>query len=1223
MFTFILLLVLNGFSSPALSGALDYYVTPTPPPNPGCPIGKPCYTVNYYAHHSQEFFPNNLNVSMFLLDGSHILTVDFVIEGLAYLNITGSVNGTERRASLEVQSSPPVLFSLYGVHQLRIEHMVLLQSTHGTCLHSNAMKLSLKKCLITNCNVALLMADFITLSQTKSGKPSILNTTELSFVDTDFERANIQFVDFITSNSFPNDPSNVFNASAETQHRTFSSKSNITVGVLFILERCKLLQSTTMGLTVLLAKPTVLNISIEKTVIANNSKEGVILIVAETVVHATINETTISENQGGGFILLGSKQTNVDVVFSGCNVTSNEQGGVLVGVDVLSMSIVSTNFEKNVNTAGNVLRGIATSNLAVACSSSNSQLRVNNVTFNNNRDFSLRGSNFFVSGCNEVIFEGNNNFVNNIGTPVQLFLSDILILGKLSFINNAGDQGGGLSLFYSQMFFYNNTFIMYEDNFAFDTGGALFVQQVPTIDINNYCFYQLPELSVDNPFLNIQVNLTSNVAVNGGEEIFGAAINSDCKVSRNNPQVQSYQIYNKIFHFDSSGNESLSPVSSAPSRVCLCGNDHTLPMCTSMPYIFSTHDAVYPGEQFSLFAVVVGAEFGTVSASVYANLLPRADSDSSLMFNHYSQFILYNRCTEITYSVSSLPLSTEVLVLTASISNIIRYGNKHYVETLIQDYNKNSIITSSSDLLSLPIFVNISIEPCPLGFSLSDHPTYMCECDAVLTQIGIKHCVILNHIGVVYRRGSIWVGVSGENQSLAAYCPYSYCKTENISINLREPDSQCTANRSGILCGACSGELSLALGSSRCIQCSDNSYVALIIPILIGYVLLVFFIKILDLTVTKGTISGLIFYANVVWANQSILFENLEDNRALYYIVNFIAWLNLDNGIETCFIKGLDAYGKQWFLFGQDFFLIIVIAASIYFTSRYSILVTWILGNNSVSVLATLFFLSYVKLLDNIVKTVSVSVLHHSNYTETRWALDANLQYFGPKHSVLFSVALLAFFVLWLPYTIILLFTPCLRKISHLHPLRWIDRQKPFFDAHFSPLKDKQHYWFGLLLLARGFLMLVSIPTPLLFSNFSIFAIALVSTFLILHPYQYKNWFLALLEKSFFLNLVILSCSLMIMKLNSATTAVGPVVFTSVCIALLQFVGIVLYHSFMAIRKCCGDKCIRKRNQVEPRHNQSARGYQALDNSNSLQRNIISNENSRFREPLLETSSTY
>lgn len=64
----------------------------------------------------------------------------------------------------------------------------------------------------------------------------------------------------------------------------------------------------------------------------------------------------------------------------------------------------------------------------------------------------------------------------------------------------------------------------------------------------------------------------------------------------------------------------------------------------------------------------------------------------------------------------------------------------------------------------------------------------------------------------------------------------------------------------------------------------------------------------LNLTVAVGTISGLIFYANIVAANHAIL---LPFQRANVLTV-FIPWLNLDLGIETCFYNGMDAYVSTW-----------------------------------------------------------------------------------------------------------------------------------------------------------------------------------------------------------------------------------------------------------------------------------------------------------------------
>ena len=58
-----------------------------------------------------------------------------------------------------------------------------------------------------------------------------------------------------------------------------------------------------------------------------------------------------------------------------------------------------------------------------------------------------------------------------------------------------------------------------------------------------------------------------------------------------------------------------------------------------------------------------------------------------------------------------------------------------------------------------------------------------------------------------------------------------------------------------------------------------------------------------NLTVSMGTISGLIFYANIVCVNHVFLFVTPMTpalNVFQQVLVVFIAWLNLDPGIETC-----------------------------------------------------------------------------------------------------------------------------------------------------------------------------------------------------------------------------------------------------------------------------------------------------------------------------------
>ena len=94
---------------------------------------------------------------------------------------------------------------------------------------------------------------------------------------------------------------------------------------------------------------------------------------------------------------------------------------------------------------------------------------------------------------------------------------------------------------------------------------------------------------------------------------------------------------------------------------------------------------------------------------------------------------------------------------------------------------------------------------------------------------------------------------------------------------------------------------SLALGSSKCLQCS-NYWRFLLIPFSLAGIALVTLLLILDLNVSKGTLNSVVFYSSIVIANRAILIPLEEYN----FLAMFISWLSLDLGIETCFVNGLD-----------------------------------------------------------------------------------------------------------------------------------------------------------------------------------------------------------------------------------------------------------------------------------------------------------------------------
>ena len=164
---------------------------------------------------------------------------------------------------------------------------------------------------------------------------------------------------------------------------------------------------------------------------------------------------------------------------------------------------------------------------------------------------------------------------------------------------------------------------------------------------------------------------------------------------------------------------------------------------------------------------------------------------------------------------------------------------------------------------------------------------------------------------------------------------------------MNNPDEQCKDNHSGLLCGKCEESLSHFLGSYQCKKCTNN-YLALLIPFALAGVLLVILLFLLQLTVDAGTIHGLIFqYANVVTANHHIFIPQSANDPASI----FIAWLNLDLGIQTCFYNGMDAYAKAWLELVFPVYIWAMVGFLIYIRD-HSVTVTKLLGSSPVAVLA-------------------------------------------------------------------------------------------------------------------------------------------------------------------------------------------------------------------------------------------------------------------------------
>ena len=89
----------------------------------------------------------------------------------------------------------------------------------------------------------------------------------------------------------------------------------------------------------------------------------------------------------------------------------------------------------------------------------------------------------------------------------------------------------------------------------------------------------------------------------------------------------------------------------------------------------------------------------------------------------------------------------------------------------------------------------------------------------------------------------------------------------NLNI-LNSSDTQCTHHQSGLLCGQCEPGRNLSYGTSHCLSHPKYTYLwpvamSALFIIILG-VILVAVLMFLNMTVAVETISGLIFYSNIV-----------------------------------------------------------------------------------------------------------------------------------------------------------------------------------------------------------------------------------------------------------------------------------------------------------------------------------------------------------------------
>ena len=799
------------------------------------------------------------------------------------------------------------------------------------------------------------------------------------------------------------------------------------------------------------------------------------------------------------------------------------------------------------------------------------------IMLSNNRAIESGGGIFLdhseLTCSSEAVIKLHKNTASEKGGGVTAIRSSILVEVEdsnctLTFDANQAKMGGGFYFEMDSMFVIlksstsstHDSIVTLTRNSA-EHGGAVYVSDdgMCSLTTVNQCPFQALAMygpmpaefdSFDTRCQSI-IKFFNNTAKASGESLFGGLLDR-CTVSTfaepniNNMNID-YSFSNGTEVTD--GHEYLKMISnvedrhisSHPIRVCFCREGQGTPDCSYQPEPIRINKDQQQKIAISL-SVVDQIDQPLKEATIYSHF----GSGNFLCQNHVQS--PDGHCVKVEFSVESSN-DTEELYLSVGDGPC-----------------------ENSPQSQARMTIEYVCTQCPVGF---EEDTSIKGCDCVCDSQLYPH--FTNCTGdVLIRDKNVWIDSidSSENSSahrylIHPYCPNNYCHSPKamVKVNLNLPhgaDSQCTNNRSGLLCGTCRSGFSLSLGSSSCITCPKLWPVTLagiILGAAIGGIALVVLLLSLKLTVADGTLNGLIFYANIVGANVSIFLPLSTPN----FITVVISWMNLEMGFDVCFFEGMDMFWKTLIQLAFPVYLIVLVALVI-FTSERSRRFAQLIGNrNPVATLATLILLSYSKLLNNVIASMSSAVLKYPDGTsEVVWLPDASVGYLKGKHIALFLISLFIL-IAGVVYTVVLFCWQWFLQYHHWKIFSWTKHQKlcHFIEPYQAPYTAKHRYWTGLLLLVRVLLHMVSALNVNGDPQLTLLAIIVTVSILlltkgILATKIYTKWPVDVLETIMYFNIVTFAAlSTYYHNTGKNQTAIG---YISVTITFILLLIVIVYH---------------------------------------------------------------
>ena len=467
---------------------------------------------------------------------------------------------------------------------------------------------------------------------------------------------------------------------------------------------------------------------------------------------------------------------------------------------------------------------------------------ITNCTFSHNT-----GGRSVITIQQSTLHYTNSSISNNNMTGITLLETTAWFRGRNVIQNNRNTEGAGITYIPTL----SNYIVVIEgellllNNTADKHGGAILVLQVLSLASMSNPMQPPPcILNFDEAKNSSLVIFSENRADKGGSDMYGATM-MDCynsysthfyekHVGQRNETSYYFDMDPQLVHYFLFNNtDRLSSMSSDPIMVCFCNNSG-LPDCSDRT---QHHIQTYPGLEFSTTIVTVGYYGGTSPGAV------QVTAQHATLVRSYPGQSENTSC----FQLNILLQNTSPTIALVDIR--VDHGG-------LQDWG---------------VSIGVDIIECPIGFI---QILGQCHCEQLLDTSNVQCNLSLTPFKFL-RSGNSWFAYNNNTQCITGTtnCPFHYCNRSNVSFDIMAPDRQCLGNRAGILCGQCQSHLSIMLGSNRCGTCS-NWYIFVLPMFGLAGIVLVAVLMFLNLSVSVGTINGLLFYANLVKLNEAIFFAN-------------------------------------------------------------------------------------------------------------------------------------------------------------------------------------------------------------------------------------------------------------------------------------------------------------------------------------------------------------